>query len=227
MEVIGRLASGVAHEVRNPLNAILAITEALIQEIGESPEYKPYLDHIRTQVDRLSTLMKDLLELGKPLKKDNLLPCSVREICAEAIELWGQSAGGEGAGRISLRDKSPSVRLLVQGDSSKLKQVLFNLFENAVQHSPENSGITVEINDPGDGQVCMKVSDKGTGIAPEIMPEVFKPFFTTRARGSGLGLSIVNNIVETHGGRIKLVNNDPPPGLTVELYLPRCEDNAG
>ncbi|HLA40576.1 MAG TPA: HAMP domain-containing sensor histidine kinase, partial [Candidatus Glassbacteria bacterium] len=82
----------------------------------------------------------------------------------------------------------------------------------------------VELDQPEDGYVRIAVIDRGTGISQEVMQEAFKPFFTTRSRGSGLGLSIVKNIVETHGGRIVLVNNSPPPGLRAEVYLPLCQE---
>lgn len=222
MEVIGRLASGVAHEVRNPLNAILAISEALVQEIGDNPDYKQYLDHIRTQVDRLSTLMKDLLDLGKPLQKKAFLRNSIREICAGAIELWRQSSTS-GQRNVSLLDDRLPGNPQVLGDSAKLKQVIINLLENAAQHSPEDSEITVSITRSNEKSVGILVRDQGTGIPPDIMKEVFKPFFTTRSRGSGLGLSIVQNIIEIHGGAVALKNSDPPTGLTVEVTLPICE----
>ncbi|HUU26799.1 MAG TPA: PAS domain S-box protein [archaeon] len=225
MEVIGRLASGVAHEVRNPLNAILAITEALFQDIGDSPEYKPYLDHIHTQVDRLSTLMKDLLELGKPLLRSNFIRSSLYDICAEAVELWQQSSSYR---RLSVRLLPPDkdCKLEVIGDSSKLKQVLLNLMENAAQHSPEDGKITVSLRQGKDSTVRVSVKDQGSGMAPEIMSEVFKPFFTTRPRGAGLGLSIVQSIIETHDGWIRLYNNEPPPGLTAEINLPLAQEES-
>ena len=222
MEVIGRLASGVAHEVRNPLNAILAISEALLQEIGDNPEYRPYLDHIHTQVDRLSMLMKDLLDLGKPLQKKAFVRNSIKEICTGAVELWRQSSTS-GQRNVSLLDDNLPGMPEVLGDSAKLKQVIINLLENAAQHSPEDSEITVSITKSDAKSVSILVRDEGVGMPPEIMKEVFKPFFTTRSRGSGLGLSIVQNIIELHGGAIALKNNEPPPGLTVEVVLPVCE----
>ena len=224
MEVIGRLASGVAHEVRNPLNAILAITEALFQDLGDNPEYKPYLDHIRLQVDRLSTLMRDLLELGKPLQKNTFVPVSIYEVCAGAIELWHQSSTFHSRS-VRLFTPGQHSNMKVIGDGLKLKQALINLLENAAQHSPEDREITVTLEEET-SKVWIKVKDQGTGIKPEIMSEVFKPFFTTRPRGAGLGLSIVKSIVETHGGDIHIYNNNPPPGLTVELYLPRSGEKG-
>ncbi len=222
MEVIGRIASGVAHEVRNPLNAILAISEALSEEIGDEEVYRPYLEHICSQVDRLSTLMKDLLELGKPLQTSEFAPSPMLNICSGALQLWRQSSTLKNA-EVVFVDLTGGERIRVLGNSSKLKQVILNLLENAAQHSPEGETVTLNLACPGEGKVLIQVADQGSGISADVMPEVFKPFFTTRARGSGLGLSIVKNIVETHGGTIKLVNNDPPPGLRVDVVLPVFE----
>ena len=219
MEVIGKLASGVAHEVRNPLNAILAISEALFQDIGDNPEYRPYLDHIRIQVDRLSTLMKDLLELGKPLQINSFTRVSLQDICTRAIELWNQSSIHRGR-KVRLVQSAETGDLDVFGNSAKLEQVLINLLQNAAQHSSEDSKIEISILEPSKKALRVQVKDQGTGLPVENLSEVFKPFFTTRRRGAGLGLSIVKTVIETHGGRIKLWNNNPPPGLTVEINLP-------
>lgn len=223
MEVIGRLASGVAHEVRNPLNAILAITEALFQDIGDNPEYSPYMEHIHTQVDRLATLMNDLLELGKPLKRESFSRDSIVAICSEAIGLWKQSSS-MGSRKVRLVASGEHRCLDVFGNSSKLKQVILNLLENASQHSPDKSEILVEVQENQDNTVTLRVKDSGTGLAPEILPEVFKPFFTTRTRGAGLGLSIVKSIIETHGGQIELQNNNSGPGLTASVSLPLAQE---
>jgi len=220
MEVIGKLASGVAHEVRNPLNAILAISEALFQDIGDNPEYRSYLDHIRIQVDRLSILMNDLLDLGKPLQIDSFARISLQDICTGAIELWNQSSVHHDR-KVRLIQPVETGGLEVFGNSSKLKQVLINLLENAAQHSPKDSEILITILEPKKKALWIQVKDQGSGLPSENLSEVFKPFFTTRKRGAGLGLSIVKTIIEIHGGKIKLWNNDPPPGVTAEITLPQ------
>ena len=219
MEIIGRIASGVAHEVRNPLNGILAISEALFQNIGGTPEFKPYMDNIRIQVDRLATLMNDLLELGKPIEKNTFIRTSLYKLCSGAVELWQQSSNNGGR---SVRFLCPQgdYRLDIIGNGPKIQQVFFNLLENAAQHSPKDSEITITLIKQRDKTVQALIKDQGKGIKPEFMDEVFKPFFSTRSRGTGLGLSIVKSIVETHGGRIRIFNNEPPPGLTVEIDLP-------
>jgi signal transduction histidine kinase len=101
-----------------------------------------------------------------------------------------------------------------------------NLLENAAQHSPEESEIVVEVSLGQNNMLSVKIRDRGTGVSPEILPEVFKPFFTTRTRGAGLGLSIVKSIIETHGGQTELFNNDPGPGLTVEVTLPLAQEDG-
>jgi len=219
MEIIGKIASGVAHEVRNPLNAILAISEALFQEIGNHPEYKPYLDNVRLQVDRLATLMSDLLELGKPVEKSTFAPVSLYGICNEALELWQQSSSnGDREVRLLCPQGDSKLEVVVNGP--KIKQVFFNLLENAAQHSAKDSDISITLIKQRDSTVQALVKDQGEGIKPEHISEIFKPFFSTRRRGTGLGLSIVRSIIESHGGSIRIFSNNPPPGITVEIELP-------
>jgi signal transduction histidine kinase len=219
MEIIGKLAGGVAHEVRNPLNAIMAISEALSLDLGEDPEYKLLLTHIRAQVDRLSVLMSDLLDLGKPVEQFDKSRESVVDICSASMDIWKHS--GLGRSHMVRMVQPQSIGTIpVLADSRRLQQVFLNLLDNAAQHSPEGSEIQVVIREP-EGRVCWtQVIDRGSGIPPEILSRIFEPFFSTRRGGTGLGMSIVKHIVEAHGGTITIVNNDPPPGCTVEVRLP-------
>lgn len=219
MKLLGQIAAGVAHEVRNPLNAILAITEALFQDIGDNLEYKPYLEHIRTQVDRLSRLMGDLLDLGKPIQPSNLHKEFLPLICSAAIDLWKQTPLSQ-THKVQLMLPSDLNNLNIMADSSRLQQVLLNLLENSAQHSPDGSDLHLRISKPKGKIVRISVVDQGKGIPPENLQKVFEPFFTTRKRGNGLGLSIVKNTIQAHGGNVSIRNNDPPPGCTVEISLP-------
>lgn len=223
MKLLGQLAAGVAHEVRNPLNAILAIAEALFQDIkdiGENPDYyKPFLNHIRSQVDRLSNLMSDLLDLGKPIKKETFQKEYLPEICLSTIDLWKQTSLSKDY-KIVFVMPEEKEKLYLMADSSRLQQVFLNVLENACHHSPKGSDIQFVILVPKGGFVKIQVVDQGTGVPPENLSKVFEPFFTSRKKGTGLGLSLVKHIVHSHGGEVVIWNNIPPPGCTIEITLP-------
>ena len=225
MKLLGQMTAGVAHEVRNPLNAILAITEALFQELGDNTEYKPFLSHIRIQVDRLSRLMGDLLELGKPLQLFSLHQESLSSICAHAIDLWKQTPFSQ-THKVRFISPSETDKLQVMADSARLQQVVLNLLENAAQHSPGGSEIRLIISNPKGKTVRIHVIDQGAGIPQENIQKVFEPFFTTRKEGNGLGLSIVKNTIQVHNGNIVIRNNNPLPGCTFEISLPGIEKDA-
>jgi PAS domain S-box-containing protein len=218
MKVLGELAAGVAHEVRNPLHALMSVTEALKKELKDNPDYDIFLFHIREQVERLSVLMKDLLDLGKPIEPSHIRPEPLSEICLASIDLWKKSPSRKAQSITFVQ--SPADNALVDGDSQRLQQVFLNLLENAAQHSPDNSEIQVVMLAAGKDRVSVKVIDRGSGIPEEILPRIFEPFFTTRRRGTGLGLSIIKNILEGHGGSLEVRNNNPLPGCTAEVNLP-------
>jgi signal transduction histidine kinase len=230
MTLLGQLAAGVAHEVRNPLNAILAVAEALFQDIkdiGENPDYyKPFLGHIRTQVDRLSNLMGDLLDLGKPIQAAGFQTESVPEICRATIDLWKQTPLSR-SHKVLLVTPSEEKGLCVRADSARLQQVFFNVLENACHHSPEGSEIQFVICFPKGQSIHVQIVDPGGGVAPENLARVFEPFFTSRKKGTGLGLSIVKHIVQAHGGAVSIWNNNPPPGCTVQITLPLFRERPG
>ena len=109
---------------------------------------------------------------------------------------------------------------MVRADPTKFQQILFNLLENACDHSPENGAILLEVAEAEEGFSVLRIVDRGSGVPPELLAKVFQPFFTTRKGGTGLGLSLVKHFVELHGGSIALFNNRPGPGCTVEIRLP-------
>lgn len=219
MKVIGEIASGVAHEVRNPLHALMSVTEALRLELDGNAEVEIYLFHIHEQVKRLSSLMKDLLELGKPVEPSRLRRESLSEICQNALSLW-RSLPAWLEWEIGLALPDCSRHIYVHADSQRLQQVFLNLLDNAAQHSPKGTEIRVVVYAPEGNTVRVSVVDSGSGVPEGYMSRIFEPFFSLRRSGTGLGLNIIKNIVESHGGDLILRNNEPPPGCTAELRLP-------
>jgi two-component system NtrC family sensor kinase len=225
MEIVGKLAAGVAHEVRNPLNAIQAIADALSQELRQNDEYQQFLVHIHTQVERLSVLMKDLLDLGKPVDKMHQHRESLDEICSSSLDIWRHS-GHSRSHTVRLIKPQGDGSIFVAADSRRLQQVFLNLLDNAAQHSADGSSIQIVIHEPAGGLCSVEVVDSGSGIPDEILPRLFEPFFSTRRGGTGLGMSIVKHIVEAHGGTVSAGHTLPPPGCTIKVQLPLWSEKA-
>ena len=219
LKLVGQLVLGVAHEVRNPLNGIMVVTEALYEDLGRNPAYATHVEHIRSQVKRLAELVRDLLDMGKPLDPARLRRDSVKAVCEAAVRLW-KSTAGESASNIELVCTGDGEGPTILADNARLQQVFINLLDNAVQQSPPGAKVRVEICGPERGFVPIRVVDHGKGFDAEAESKLFQPFFTTRKGGTGLGLCIVQRVVKDHGGQITIVNNHPLPGCTVEIRLP-------
>jgi PAS domain S-box-containing protein len=224
MKLLGQLAAGVAHEVRNPLNAILVISEALFKDLGHNPEYQPYLEHIRNQVNRLAVLMKDLLELGKPVKPETFIVERLGTIFSTVAGFWAESEKGK-SWRLLLQVPPEGEGRSVNTDQIRLQQIFLNILENASQNSSKGTTIEIRLQELNPEFCRIQVIDQGKGIPEIFLDRIFEPFFTTRKGGTGLGLSLVKNFMESIGGKIAIWNNTPPPGCTVELTLPLMPEN--
>jgi PAS domain S-box-containing protein len=216
MSAMGALLAGVAHEVRNPLFGISAAIDAFENEFRERDEFRQYGTLLRAEVARLTTLMHDLLEYGRPVQTQ-LAPGRLEDVIQRAVRFC---ALGAREGSVDLvTDLAPDLPPVLM-EPGRLVQVFQNVVENAVQHSPAGGRVQVSAAvGNGDGEIRCLVSDAGPGFRTEDRARVFEPFFTRRRGGTGLGLSIVQKIVEEHGGRIQL-GNRPEGGATVTISLP-------
>jgi len=219
MKMLGQLTSGVAHEVRNPLNAIQAVTEALMLELGDAETFRPFIDHINTNVRRLTALMQDLLELGRTRHQLSFHTIGLGALVDQAVADW-QDSSPHRTRRIVVNGDKNARAVTVHADPIKVRQVFGNLFDNACHHTPEESPIVITLEEPVDRWASVAVIDHGSGIPEPLLSRVLDPFFTTRKGGTGLGLSIVRHIMDIHGGIVSIANNDPPPGVTARVAFP-------
>ena len=224
MAAMGALVAGVAHEVRNPLFAISSTLDAFEARFAARHEYQRYIGVLRTEVHRLTALMQALLDYGKPPKLA-LVPDAPEEAFAQALRACTPLAT-----RLNVHIVSPARRDagLVRMDRQRLVQVFQNLIENAIQHSPSGGCVVVEAEEVSlDGRDWMSytIKDAGPGFSPEDLPRVFEPFFTRRRGGTGLGMSIVQRIVEEHGGSIA-AGNRPEGGAVIVVRLPLIQQTV-
>jgi two-component system NtrC family sensor kinase len=213
---IGTLASGVAHELNNPLNNIYLAAQVLSREIGQdtcSPIVTETVSDISSQTLRVKRIVNDLLEFSRE-KPPDLRNVNIVEVI-DAI-LGQMKTSGEVA-QVSCKVDSPGTAQ-VHADRHLLEQVFINLFSNAVDAMDGKGTLSISVTDNAPS-VVIKVSDTGRGIAAKDMTRIFDPFFTTKEKGTGLGLAIVYSIIEKHEGKIE-VKSEPFKGTVFTITLP-------
>ena len=216
---LGVLASGIAHEIKNPLAGIKALAQACDEEFeGEDPR-REYLSRIVRQVNRLDDLLKTFFVYARPQPPDRK-PHDLRDILSEVMTLVGKKLS---VSNIQLDIQAAAEMPRAYVDAQQLQQVFLNLILNAVDAMPQGGeirfGFSSENGDGGLPLVRVDVADTGTGIAPNKLETIFDPFFTTKPNGLGLGLSIVYRIVTEHNGEIR-VKSTKGKGTTFTLRLP-------
>lgn len=215
MSAMGALVAGVAHEVRNPLFGISATLDAFESRFGKRKDVRRYFDVLQGEVKRLSELMHQLLDYGKPLRLD-LAPVEPAEAMALATAACDPLAQRS---EVAVVLRAEEGLPLLHVDRGRLAQVFQNLIENAIQHSQRGAQVLFRAERAGEAGVRFAVEDSGPGFLPGDLHHVFEPFFTRRRGGTGLGLSIVQRIVEQHGGEVTAANR-PERGAVMTLFLP-------
>ncbi|HID2080420.1 two-component system sensor histidine kinase ZraS [Klebsiella oxytoca] len=212
---LGHLAAGVAHEVRNPLSSIKGLARYFAERTPADGEAHQLALVMAREADRLNRVVSELLELVRPahLKYQSV---DLNEVITHSLQLVSQDAASRA---ISLKFIAQPALCCIQADPDRLKQVLLNLYLNAIHAIGRDGVITVAVRECGDGRVKVSVADSGKGMTAEQLQAIFTPYFTTKADGTGLGLAVVQNIVEQHGGTID-AESTPGKGALFTLYLP-------
>jgi len=223
LAALGHLAAGVAHEVRNPLNAVGIGIQRLQGEFspveGEE-EFRRLCTLMRGEVARLNTIVQDFLQLARaPALQPE--PVAVAVLLSEVVSLM---EGEASAHAVHLTLRVPEGLPSLVADRQQLKQALINLLLNAIQAAP--AGGSVQVTAEAERETLwLAIIDSGSGIAPELMDRIFDPYFTTKPDGTGLGLPIALRIIQAHGGTLD-ISSAPGRGATATIHLPWALDMA-
>ena len=225
---LGKLASGIAHELRNPLAGIKTTAQALGEEMAFDDSKREYLNRITKEIDRLNELLKSFFSFAKP-QNLNLTSCTIKDIVNEIIPFLIKEIADKGIRFVEVyHPQLPKIRV----DKNQMHQVFLNLFLNAIQAMPSGGELRIQatplVSAGPDGNaqhfIRILISDSGKGIPANLINKVFDPFFTTKPKGIGLGLSIAYQIIKKHEGTIQ-VQSEWEKGATFEIRLPETVES--
>ncbi len=212
----GELAAGVAHEIKNPICGICDALRVILDRHEDIRE-RPIFEEMLLQAERVNKTVRDLLSFARP-RAVNIQPMDLHIMLHQVVEFCRDRFGQDG---VNLVEVFEAGEALVRADRELLKQVFLNLLMNAA-HACADAGGRVELatsRDDSAGTVVVEVSDDGGGIPPEVAGQIFRPFFTTKSKGTGLGLPLSRSIVLQHGGEI-LAQSQPGSGTKIQVTLP-------
>jgi two-component system, NtrC family, sensor kinase len=220
LAALGELAAGVAHEINNPLLAILGLTEFLLDEADEGSRQR--LELIHQAGVEIKEIVRALLDFARENAEErHVVP--IEDVVRSTVDLVRRTNAHKG---VELVESYEAGGALVNASPNQLKQIFLNLIANARQAMPLGGTVRVGVRRSGD-HVVASVSDDGPGIEPALLARIFEPFFTTRrqAGGTGLGLSVSLGLAESHGGSLTAASQ-PGSGASFSLRLPVAEEVA-
>lgn len=224
LTALGKMSASIAHEIRNPIVCVGGFARRLLNDKTLSEKNKKYVNIISEESTRLETILQDILIFSKETRL-NFEECHVNAIIKSTLDVLA----------LELHDREIEANTCfftdltsIMADTQQLKQVFMNLIINALQHVPEKKGLinVMTYNSLSmAGGVTIEISDNGRGIEPELIDNIFNPFFTTKGSGTGLGLAIIRKIIDNHKGNIN-VRNRPGVGVTFIINLPTDPRNV-
>ncbi|RMF84736.1 MAG: hypothetical protein D6736_18765 [Nitrospinota bacterium] len=222
LAALGNLAAGVAHEIKNPLNAISMGIQRLQREFLQTgdqaqEEFLQLTTTIRKEIQRLNGIVEQTLQLARPLPLQRE-PFDPQPVFQEIALLMEEEARTRG---VTWRVNLPSTLPVLRGDPRQLKQALLNIILNAFQATPAGGEVSWQVESTGKA-LRLRITDTGEGMPPEVREKIFDPYFTTKQRGVGLGLSIAHHIIQAHAGSIT-VHSQPGQGTAFQILLPLPE----
>src|SRR5437764_3032981 len=220
LSAVGRVAAGIAHEIRNPLAAMRGSIQVLRSELQADPAQAELMEIVLRESDRLNRIITDFLTYARP-RKFSLVECDLREPLRDAFALLRHSP--EVLDGHALEEDLPEEPVLAMADAEGVKQVFWNLARNALKAMPGGGRLRAEMRRPREGQVRITFADTGAGMSPAQVERLFEPFSSSTTGGTGLGLSIVYQIIRDHGGTIN-VRSREGHGTTITVELPEKQN---
>ncbi len=222
LAVVGELAAGVAHEIRNPLTTLKGFTQLFAA--NQTALRQEYIDTMLSELDRIETITNEFMALAKP-QSTVFQSANLRTLLEQVIQLLNpQALLSNVVITFGYYDKHEYIHC----DGNQLKQVFINIIKNAVEAMPEGGKLLIEVNPAQSDHVLIRIHDTGCGIPENVLPHLGEPFYSLKSKGTGLGLTVSSRIIEAHRGNVvfKSVVNQ---GTTVEIMLPikPCEVNTG
>jgi PAS domain S-box-containing protein len=227
LSVVGELAAGLAHEIKNPLAGIQGTVDILIRRRDSNDPEREVLEGIRHEVERIDATVRALLERARP-RALNPAQTSLTELTTTAVTVARSQAIGAAARgrRIQIEFEAPAEDIIVHADADQIEDAILNLVINAIEAIEEAGRITVRIRQEGTEdrgeEAIIEVADTGHGISEENLKRIFNTFFTTTKGGTGLGLPAVRRIARAHGGRVEAAST-VGEGSTFRIHLPLGE----
>jgi signal transduction histidine kinase len=215
MKSIAILASGMAHEIKNPLTPIKTFSEQLPFRLDDKEFLLKFSKIINKEVDRIDSLVQELLNFAKPSPPE-LKKVNIHQLIAQTLDLLNNEIIRH---KINLNTSFENKNILINIDPQQIKQALLNIFLNAIDAMPNGGRLDVNVNEVQQTKLMVTISDSGCGIASKDLPHIFDPFFTKKDHGTGLGLSITHEIIKNHNGRI-LTESELGKGTTFRIELP-------
>jgi signal transduction histidine kinase len=218
LELVGRLASGIAHDFNNLLSVVLTMSELVLGTLPADHEARPDLARIQDATEQAANLANQLLTFSKQ-RRIAAHRLDINLIVARSLDLLRAILPA----RIELKAELAQQPLFVEADETQVQQIVMNLCLNARDAMPDGGLLTVRTTrvSAESAWVCLTVCDQGTGIAEAVKEQMFDPFYSTKERGTGLGLAVVRHIVESHGGRVE-VASEPGHGARFDVWWPAC-----
>lgn len=214
----GEMAASIAHEIRNPLAGVLGALQVMLDELEDHDPKREILDEMKVQVERVNHAVTDLLAYARPTQPvfEELV---LNDIITKTSAMLTRQMHDRAIDVIHVFAPAP-VRIV--GDRKQLQQVLWNIILNGMQAMERGGTLTVSLNASGEA-VTVTVTDTGKGISPEHLDKIFNPFFTTKHKGTGLGMTISRRIIGQHKGTMSIASR-PGEGTTVTIQLPLKQD---